>query len=93
MLFGMPQFCKTFGCILGSIFGSCWEPSSPPYSFLVALVAKTGLQKPYDFRGAFLFDFGAPGGRGVEGRPPGETPGETVGETPGEPPPALHHAG
>ena len=36
---------RRFGSILGSILESFWEPSSPLYSFLVALVAKTGSQK------------------------------------------------
>ncbi len=34
-----------FGSISASILESFWEPSSPLYSFLVALVAKTGSQK------------------------------------------------
>ena len=33
------------GSILGSIFEQFWKPSRPLYSFLVALDAKTGLQK------------------------------------------------
>ena len=45
------------GSIFGSIFEPLWGPSSPLYSFFVALVAKTGLKKPtkkcFAFRGAF----------------------------------------
>ena len=36
---------RHFGSILGSILESFWEPSSPLYSFWVAMVAKTGSQK------------------------------------------------
>ena len=38
-------FCLTFGSILGSILGSFWEPSSPLYSFWVALGCLGGYWK------------------------------------------------
>ena len=45
------------GSILGSILESFWEPSSPLYSFLVALVAKTAPKEAPVFEGRFCVDF------------------------------------
>jgi hypothetical protein len=56
-----------FGSFLGSILESFWEPSSPLYSFLVALVAKTAPKEVPVFEGRFCVDFRCeppPWGRG-----------------------------
>ena len=45
------------GSILGSILESFWEPSSPLYSFLVALVAKTAPKEVPVFEDRFCVDF------------------------------------
>ncbi len=45
------------GSILGSILESFWEPSSPLYSFLVALVAKAAPKEVPVFGGRFCVDF------------------------------------
>ena len=73
-------FVRIGRCCLGSIFGSILEsfrePSSPLYSFLVALVARTGLQKSHDSSMIFwlIFKSSWGGATGVEeARGPGKT--------------------
>ncbi len=47
------------GSILGSMFESFWEPSSPLYSFLVALVAKTAQKRYLSLEVVFVWIFSA----------------------------------
>ncbi len=85
---------RRFGSILGSILESFWEPSSPLYSFLVALVANSPPPKGGFLSVRFVVDFRVRPGWGGAGMAPRRNPGETPGDPPEKtPPPAPHHAG
>ncbi len=65
-------FWVTFRCSLGSILESFWEPSSPLYSFLVALVANRAPKRYLFLVVVFMWIFGAstPPEKGVGGYRP-----------------------